>query len=75
MIAYISGPSPLGKNTSTKPISLKTIGYVTKSEVTDLIWKVLLLQWYTVAACSFIFFVCFATGESQLQNVLFRNHG
>lgn len=56
----------------SKPISLKTIGYVTKNEITDLMWKVLVLQWYTVTACSVIFFLCFATGKSRLQNVLFR---
>ncbi|KAJ9110982.1 hypothetical protein QFC20_002749 [Naganishia adeliensis] len=67
MIAYISGPSPLSKNMPSKPISLKTIGYVTKNEITDLMWKVLVLQWYTVTACSVIFFLCFATGSETVK--------
>lgn len=62
LISYTNGPSPLSKITLPKPISLKTIGYIPKSEISDSIWQVVLLQWYTVTACSIVFFFCFATG-------------
>jgi hypothetical protein len=63
LISYTNGPSPLSKNTPPKPISLSVIGYVPKSEIIDSQWNVVLLQWYTVTACSIVFFFCFATGE------------
>ncbi|KAJ9110981.1 hypothetical protein QFC20_002748 [Naganishia adeliensis] len=67
LISYTNGPSPLSKNTPPKPISLNTIGYIPKSDITDSIWKVMLLQWYTVTACSVIFFFCFATGAETVK--------
>jgi hypothetical protein len=63
LISYTNGPSPLSKNTPPKPISLSVIGYVPKSEIIDSQWNVVLLQWYTVTACSIVFFFCFATGK------------
>jgi pheromone a factor receptor len=64
LLSYTNGPSPLSKNTPPKPIALKTIGYIPKSEITDAMWKVVLLQWFTIFSCSLVFFACFATGES-----------
>lgn len=64
MTAYTNGPQPLGHLGDPKK-SLKLVSTLTRDEISATSWKVQLLQWYTVTACSFIFFVCFATSESS----------
>lgn len=66
-MSFNAGPQPLvpdGLENNPKAIDLRTIGYV--DEVTGSMKRSMLLQWYTVIACSFIFFLCFVTGESSI---------
>lgn len=65
MNSYQAGPQPFNRaNREDKHIDLKTIGHVPKSIVNGNTQRTMYLQWYTVAACSIVFFLCFATGKS-----------
>jgi pheromone a factor receptor len=64
LISYANGPQPFAKGPSVGgPINLATVGVVTESMVTPDMRRSMLLQWYTVVACSIVFFFCFATGK------------
>ena len=64
MNSYHSGPQPFNKDVhEDKHIDMRTIGLISNELVTGKIQRTLYLQWYTVVACSIVFFFCFATGE------------
>lgn len=64
MNSYHSGPQPFNKDVhEDKHIDMKTIGHIPSELVTGKVLRTLYLQWYTVAACSIVFFFCFASGK------------
>jgi hypothetical protein len=66
MSSYTSGPQPFihKDQKEAKSIDLRTIGYIPLETMTGSKKRTMYLQWYTVVACSIVFFFCFATGES-----------
>jgi len=75
MSSYTAGPQPFfhKDQKETKSIDLQTIGYIPLEMITGNKKRTMYLQWYTVVACSIVFFFCFATGESRQLERLARN--
>ncbi|RXK41913.1 pheromone a factor receptor [Tremella mesenterica] len=73
LVSFQHGPQPLGhRGPPVKSLSL--IESISSSDLSSTNNLVLQLQWYTVVACSFVFFLCFATSTEtkKFWNNLFR---
>jgi hypothetical protein len=62
LLAYQNGPQPLGHRGPPEH-NLARIETIPWSDISTTGHAILNLQFFTVVACSFVFFFCFATSE------------
>lgn len=62
LMSFQNGPQPMG-NRGPPTRNMRIIEQIAWNEVSDSGRKVLNLQYFTVVACSIVFFFCFATSE------------
>jgi pheromone a factor receptor len=62
LTAYTNGPQPIG-NRGKPHHNLHLVESITRDQIGKTSGNIQLLQWYTVTACSIVFFLCFVTGE------------